>query len=67
MVKNIEDSLKKKGLRLPTKYDLPIRLGYKPELDCTGKLKADGLQWYQEAPHGMLWLVANAQDIIHIA
>ena len=47
-INNIEDSLKKKGLRLPTKCNLPIRHGYNPEMDCTGELKADGLQWYQE-------------------
>ena len=33
MVNNFEESLKKKGLRLPTKCNLPIRHGYKPEMD----------------------------------
>ena len=48
MVKNVEENLNKKGLRLPTKCNIPIRHGYKPDMDCTGKLKANGLQWYQE-------------------
>jgi hypothetical protein len=48
MVKNVEDVLQKKGLRLPSKCTTPLQSGYKPELDCTGELKADGLQWYQE-------------------
>ena len=57
MVKNIEDSLKKKGLRLPTKCDIPIRHGYKPEMGCTGELKADGLQWYQDMIGYLRWAV----------
>ena len=57
MVNNVEESLKKKGLRLPTKCNLPIRHGYKPEMDCTGKLKADGLQWYQEMIGPLRWAV----------
>ena len=57
MVKNIGDSLKKKGLRLPTKCDLPIRHGYKSEMDCIGELKTDGLQWYQEMIGSLRWSV----------
>ena len=44
MVKNVEESLKKKGLRLPSKCVTPLKHGYKPELDFTSELKADGLQ-----------------------
>ena len=57
MVKNMEDSLKKKGLRLPTKCNISIRHGYKPDMDCTGKLKANGLQWYQEMIGSLRWAV----------
>ena len=57
MVKNIKDSLKKKGLRLPTKCNIPIRNGYKPEMDCNGELKADGLQWYQDMIGSLRWAV----------
>ena len=57
MIKNIEDSLKKKGLRLPTKCALPIRHGYKPDMDCTGELKVDGLQCYQEMIGSLRWAV----------
>ena len=48
MVKNVEENLAKKGLRLPMKCNLPTKHGYRPEMDCTGELKADGLQLYQE-------------------
>ena len=47
MVKNVEEILAKKGLRLPTKCNLTTKHGYRPEIDCTGELKADGLQLYQ--------------------
>ena len=57
MVNKIEDSLKKKGIGLPTKCNLPIRHGYKPEMDFTGELKANGLQWYQEMIGSLRWAV----------
>eukprot|EP00957_Ditylum_brightwellii_P031299 2372590-Ditylum_brightwellii.AAC.1 len=44
VVSNIESILEKKGLRLPSKCVTPILCGYKPELDATGELKADGVQ-----------------------
>ena len=48
MVKNVEETLAKRGLRLPSKCPLPLSAGYKPELDSTVELKADGVQFYQE-------------------
>jgi hypothetical protein len=57
LVKNVEDVLSKKGLRLPSKCFTPLKHGYKPELDCTGELKADGLQWYQELIGSLRWAV----------
>ena len=44
MVKNVEDTLAKKGLRIPTKCNIPTKHGYRSEMDCIGELKADGLQ-----------------------
>ena len=57
MVKNIEETLKKKGLRLPSKCVTPLKHGYKPEMDCTCELKADGLQWYQEMIGSLRWAI----------
>ena len=57
MVKNVEEALVNKGLRLPTKFNLPTKHGYRPEMDCTGELKADGLQWYQELIGSLCWAV----------
>ena len=47
MVKNVEETLAKKGLRLTTKFNLLTKHGYRPEMYCIGELKADGLQLYQ--------------------
>ena len=48
MVKNVEDTLAKKGLRLPTKCYLPKKHGYRTEMGFTGEFKYEGLQLYQE-------------------
>ena len=42
------------GQRLPPKCKTPLAYGYRPELDVTPELKADGLQRYQELI-GILW------------
>ena len=55
VVKNVEDTLSKKGLRLPTKCNLPTKHGYRPDMDCTGELKADGLHFYQELISSLRW------------
>ena len=57
MVKNVEESLAKKGLRLPSRCVTPTQHGYNPELDCTAELKADGLQTYQEIIGSLRWAV----------
>jgi hypothetical protein len=54
-VKTVEDDLRKKGLGLPSKCITPLRSGYKPELDTTAELKADGLQRYQELIGSLRW------------
>ena len=56
-VKNIEEVLNKKGLRLQNKCPKPFTTGYKPEMDDTAELKADGLQWYQEIIGQLRWAV----------
>ena len=57
MVTNIEETMNKKGVRLQSKCVTPLRSGYKPELDCTGELKADGIQRYQEIIGSLRWAV----------
>ena len=56
-VNNIEEVLEKKGLKLPSKCRSPVRSNYKAEMDDTGELKSDGLQWYQELIGQLRWAV----------
>ena len=56
-VKNVEEALAKKGLRLPTKCYTPLSVDYKPELDVSAELKGDGMQYYQELIGVLRWAV----------
>lgn len=56
-VKNVEEALAKKGLRLPTKCYTPLATDYRPELDTSAELKADGVQYYQELIGVLRWAV----------
>ena len=56
-VKNVEEVLQKKGIRLPSKCYTPLSSGYRPELDATAELKAGGVQWYQELIGMLRWAV----------
>ena len=57
MVKNFKETLAKKGLRLPTKYNITTKHGYRQEMDCTNELKTDWLQCYQELIGSLRWAV----------
>ena len=59
MVANVEETLSRKGLRLPSQRQCqtPLSSGYKPELDCTCELKADGVQRYQEIIGSLRWAI----------
>jgi hypothetical protein len=54
-VQNVEDKLKAEGRRLPTRCGAPLASGYKPELDTTAELAADGMQYYQELIGVLRW------------
>ena len=56
-VANVEEALKKEGLRLPSKCTTPLANGYRPEVDTTSELKPDGLQYYQELIGVLKWAV----------
>ena len=63
--KNVEEHLATRGLRLPSKCKTPFSSGYKPEMDCTGELKADGIQWFQEIIGSLHWAIELGQvDIL---
>ena len=48
LVKNVEADLEKKGIRLPSKCYTLMSSGYRPEMDCSCELKAEGIRRYQE-------------------
>ena len=54
---NVEENLDKNNKRLPIKCGSPLTPGYKPELDTSAALKADGLQTYQELIGVLRWAV----------
>ena len=56
-VQNVDLSLSKNGLTLPSKCLTPLTSGYRPEMDTTAELKADGLQRYQELIGVLRWAV----------
>ena len=55
--KNVEESLKKKGLRIPSKCYTVLPKDYRPELETSAELKADGVQLYQEMIGVLRWAV----------
>jgi hypothetical protein len=57
LVHNVEESLLKKSLRLPSKCITPTSHGYKPEDDCTNELQADGTQRFQEIIGSLRWAI----------
>ena len=56
-VKNAEETLAKKGLRLPSKCYTPLASDYRPELEISPELKSDGVQLYQEMIGVLRWAV----------
>ena len=48
VVLNVEQKLNEEGKRLLTKCKTPLKSGYRPELDASQELKADGVQYYME-------------------
>ena len=56
-VKNVECTLERENKSLPTKCFNPMVSNYKPELDVSAELKADGVQYYQELIGVLRWAV----------
>ena len=56
-VKNVKEVLAKKGRRLPTKCYTPLATDYRPGLETSAELKADGVQYYQELIGVLRWAV----------
>ena len=66
MLNNVVKILEKWGLRLPSKVPTPLRHGYKPELDVTAELKAEGVNFFQEIIGQLRWAVELGRvDILY--
>ena len=57
VVGNIEESLDKRGRRLPSKCVTSMASGYKPKIDVTTELKADEVQCFQEIIGQIRWYI----------
>ena len=54
-VKNLEDVSASREHRLPSKFNTPLPSNYRPDLDTSSELKADGVTEYQELVGGIRW------------
>ena len=55
-VKNVEDTIMKKGRKLPTtNIDTPMNITYSPELDATEELNVDDMTYFQELIGVLRW------------
>ena len=64
-VKNVEDSLKKRGMKLQSKASTPMGSGYKPELDASEELDADDVTFFQELIGILRWAIEIGRVDIH--
>jgi Reverse transcriptase (RNA-dependent DNA polymerase) len=66
-VKNLEERLLKVGPQgLPTKCNTPLASGYRPEVDVSPELSAEGIQQYQELIGILRWACELGRvDILH--
>ena len=65
-VVNVENKLSHEGKRLPSKCGTPLMSVYRPELDESPELKADGVQYYQELIGVLRWAVEIGRvDILY--
>ena len=56
-IKNVEDYLAKRDLKLPTKANTPFTSNYRPELDVTYQLDPDGASYFQSLIGILRWIV----------
>ncbi|MEM7003142.1 MAG: Ty1/Copia family ribonuclease HI, partial [Pseudomonadota bacterium] len=65
-VKNVEESIKKFGLKLPKRSTTPMSSAFVPELDGTAELDSDRLTLYQELIGVLRWATEIGRvDILH--
>ena len=55
VVNNLEESLKKQGMKLPARTTTPISSDYRPEIDATEELDANNITIFQELIGELIW------------
>ena len=56
-VANVKEKLSKSEKRLPSRCNTPLKPGYRPDINDSCELKADGIQYYQELVGVLCWMV----------
>ena len=56
-VANVEEKLAKSKKRFPSRCNIFLKPIYRPEMDDSCELKADGIQYYQELVGVLRWMV----------
>ena len=65
-VNNVDESVKKKGMKIPTKARTPMTSSFVPELDSSRELSKEDLIFYQELIEILRWATELGRaDIIH--
>ena len=65
-IKNVEDAIKKKALRLPNKVRTPMDGTFVPELDGTPELDRQNVKFYQELIGILRWVTELGRaDILY--
>ena len=66
IIKNLEERLNRKGLKLPGRAVTPMSSDYTPELDVTEELDQGGITMYQELIGELRWAIEIGRvDILH--
>ena len=66
VVKNLEERLKKQGMKLPDRATTPTSSDYIPELDTTAELDANDITMFQELIGELIWAKEIGRvDILH--
>ena len=65
-ISTVEEALKNRPYKLPTKARTPMTLSYLPELDDTPELESDDVQFYQEMMGMLRWATELGKvDMLH--
>ena len=56
-MKNVEESLAEKNIKLPARTNTPLSSNYRPEIDISGELQPEEATYYQALIGILRWMV----------